>query len=429
MYKSLRAPLAIQLEFSEDCTHRCLHCYNYWRTSKKYGVRDLSWSDAQIIIDQIIEVRVFRVVATGGEPLINKRVLFRSIEKLRRSDIITVINSNLALLTEDDAYQIKDLGIASVLTSILGPTKEIHDEITQLPGSFERTIEGISLLQKIGVSVSANMVVTKKNNFLVKDTALFSKSIRLKSFFATKAGCPGNCTDFSDLRISVPEFRKYLEDLYSEKEPEFSVDVLEAYPLCGIKEVNRYRFAANHRCLAGVTTLTIGVDGSVRPCSHYNINCGNMISQRLYEVWDSMKLWREKEFLSDVCKKCSLIEECGGGCKMEAKMAGGRDPFIVTKDVEYVRMQISDRSDENLIVLPKIFRLNPKIKWRPEDFGSIALINDKKVCYLDLEATLMLSQLSFDKYYCLSDLEEAYGSGLESFLTQLYTRHFWVAVE
>lgn len=427
MYKSLSAPLAIQLELTEDCTHRCLHCYNYWRTEEKYRARDLSWDDAQTITDQIIEEKVFRVVITGGEPLINKRVLFKVAEKLRKADITTAINSNLILLVEDDAHRIKDLGIVSVLTSILGPTREIHDEITQLSGSFDRTIEGVRLLQKIGVRVSVNMVVTKKNNHLVKDTALFVKSIGFKNFFATKAGCPGNCSDFSDLRISIPEFRQYLEDLYFIKEAGLSVDVLEAYPLCGIKEINRYKFATNHRCLAGVTTMTIGVDGFARPCSHLDILCGNVIRQGIFSAWKDMIAWRGKEFLSNGCKECELLEKCGGGCKMETKTAGGRDPFISFEDIDYVCSQMDiKKSSDNLVVLPNKFRLNPKIKWRHEFFGSVVFIDEKEVCYLDLEATIMLSQLSFNKDYCLKEIDDEYGGGLENFLTQLYAKQFWV---
>jgi MoaA/NifB/PqqE/SkfB family radical SAM enzyme len=30
LYKTLSAPIDVQLELTEACNNRCLHCYNYW---------------------------------------------------------------------------------------------------------------------------------------------------------------------------------------------------------------------------------------------------------------------------------------------------------------------------------------------------------------------------------------------------------------
>ena len=35
MYKTLSAPLVVQVEISEKCPNRCLHCYNFWRRNDK----------------------------------------------------------------------------------------------------------------------------------------------------------------------------------------------------------------------------------------------------------------------------------------------------------------------------------------------------------------------------------------------------------
>ena len=388
MYKELSAPVAVQMEFTEKCTHKCVHCYNYWREERGQSGNNLNFSDMENIIEQIIQAKIFRVVATGGEPLLNKKVLFEALGLLKSAGIITAINSNLATLTEEDAYCIKSLGVSSVLTSIAAHNAEIHDDIVQYRGAFNNTIRGLSMLRRIGVPVTVNMVVSKKNNHLVKETAELVKSLGLHSFYATKAGCPGNCNDFSGMHLSSQEFDQYLEDLYLAQDEDFSIGVLERYPLCAIKDLSRYHFAVNRRCLAGVTTLTIGTDGNIRPCPHLDSVCGNILNQGIADIWTSMEKWRNKDALSDTCKNCELINQCGGGCKMEAKMAGGDDPYICLDNLEQVKEQYRNlqRSSTD-VTLPECFRLNPNLKWRKEAFGSIALANSQNLCYLDAEAT------------------------------------------
>jgi radical SAM protein with 4Fe4S-binding SPASM domain len=429
VYKDLNGPLAVQLEFSEGCTHRCFHCYNYWRESCEGSGKNLSWDDAKRIIDQLIKEKVFRLVATGGEPFLNKEVLFKALEALNSAGITMVINSNLVLLTDQDALTIKKLGVSSVLTSLTAPNGSVHDDIVQCRGAFNKTVRGISLLKDVGVSVGVNMVVSKKNNHLIKETADFVKSLGLKGFYATKAGCPGNCHDFSDLRLNPQEFTQYLEDLSSVEKKDFSVGVLEGYPLCGIKDLERYRFATDRRCLAGVTSLTISVNGEIRPCPHLDVTCGNIQHRDLSDIWKDMREWRGKDFLSDVCKKCELLTKCGGGCKMEAKMAGGIDPYICLDNIKHASDQYQGlKVDSISLPLPQLFRLNPSLKWRPEPFGSVIFANGKKLCYFDLDATRMLERLVFNREYCLEELEYEYGSGIESFLTKLYAKNFWVDV-
>ncbi|MEK7212464.1 MAG: hypothetical protein AAB686_02195, partial [Patescibacteria group bacterium] len=151
----------------------------------------------------------------------------------------------------------------------MGPNAEIHDELAQCPGSFRRTIRGIRLLLDAGVWVVANMVVSKRNKGFLKETAKLAKSVGIKSFSSTRAGCPGNCPDFSQFSLTLQDFRDYLESLYQVgAEERIRVGVLESYPLCAIKEVERYLDFTGRHCFAGVTTLTVADDGAVRPCSH-----------------------------------------------------------------------------------------------------------------------------------------------------------------
>lgn len=369
MYKTLCAPLVIQIEISADCTNRCLHCYNFWRKDKELiSENNLSSESIDKIIEQLIKIKVFHVVFTGGEPFLNKSVLFQAIEKLRAANITIGINSNLIPLNFADAKRLIQLNVVSVLTSIMAPNAKIHDEIAQFKGAFEKTIRGIRILQKVGISPMVNMVISQKNKYLLRETALFVKSLGIKHFNSTRAGCPGNCENFSELSISLPEFRNYLEELYViGKQEKISVGVLESYPLCAIKDIKRYKSFIGRRCSAGIITMTIAVNGDVRPCSHLDVIYGNIFSKTISSIWGLMKEWRDGSLLPYECRICKILAWCGGGCRMEAKMRNGSfitlDPYAVLSDVEYVfselfkiRRKISDS-------FPSTFQLNPKTRW------------------------------------------------------------------
>ena len=168
MYKRLKSPLSIQIEVTGQCNNLCMHCYNFWREKSDESVQVfsnnfLSLKDAETIVRKLSDVEVFNIVITGGEPLLNMKTCLTIIEMARFKNIEVNMNSNLTLLTRDKAEDLRKAGLKHILTSILGPTAEIHDRITQRDGSFQMLIESVKLAQQCGIQISANMVVSQNN--------------------------------------------------------------------------------------------------------------------------------------------------------------------------------------------------------------------------------------------------------------------------
>lgn len=434
MYKTLSAPLVSQVEISGRCPNRCLHCYNFWRQSDESVLpADFSIDEIDRVMGQLLNYRIFHVVLTGGEPLLNKTALFRALEKASLGGITINVNSSLVTLTVGDAKHLKELGVSSILTSIMGPNAEIHDNIAQRPGAFLETVRGIRLLQKTEVPVNVNMVVSQKNKNFLRETAQFVKSLRVKHFNSTRAGCPGNCYDFSELSLTIKDFRAYLTELHDiGEEEQIQVGVLESYPLCAIKEVKRFKAFTGRRCLAGVTTITVASDGYVRPCSHLDINYGNLFKEDLSDIWNRMQEWRNGNFLPETCKSCKVLPWCGGGCRMEAKTRNGSldatDPYVVLDDVDYVLSELEAGEEKELAPLPTTFQLNPKVKWRSEDFGGVVFIDQRFGCYLNNSALKLLRGLSFNQSYQLSDFADQFTSDNGNFVQKLYNKKIFISV-
>lgn len=434
MYKTLSAPLVAQVEISGRCPNRCLHCYNFWRQNKELILpADLSINAIDRVMSQLINYRIFHAVLTGGEPFLNKTVLFRALERASSGSITININSSLVTLTVEDVKRLKKLGISRILTSIMGPNAEVHDNIAQRPGAFQETVRGIRLLQEAEVPVDVNMVISQKNKSFLRETVRFVKFLGIKHFNSTRAGCPGSCCDFSELSLTIQDFRDYLAELRDiGEEEQMQVGVLESYPLCAMKEAKRFKAFTGRRCLAGVTTITVAADGYVRPCSHLDISYGNLLKEDLNDIWNRMQEWRNGSFIPEICKSCKVLPWCGGGCRMEAKMRNGSldavDPYIEPDDIDFTFSELKAIKKQELAALPTAFQLNPKIKWRTEDFGGVVFIGQRFVCYLNNSALKLLEGLSFDRSYQLSDFADQFTGDNGSFAQKLYNKKIFISV-
>jgi radical SAM protein with 4Fe4S-binding SPASM domain len=327
MFKRLKSPLNTQIEVTPSCTNECQHCYNFWRNSchdKPPNTGILRESDAEIIVQKLSDSEVFNIVVTGGEPLLNFQTCITCIRSAKAKRIGVSMNSNVVLLTLKKAELLAEAGLKHILTSVLGPTADIHDKLTQRQGSFKKLMVGIKNAQSAGINVSANMVITQLNFAHIRSTAELVKSLGITNFTATRAGCPGNCPDFSKFALSRDQLIQYLNTLVQvNKELGLDIDALEPTPYCGLHGVTDPIQFTSRKCCAGLTTMTVSYDGTVRPCSHFDESCGNLLIEDLATVWSRMDPWRQGENIPDECKVCVLLPLCCGGCRMEAKTRGG----------------------------------------------------------------------------------------------------------
>lgn len=351
MYRELSAPVSVQVELVSACQFKCVHCYNHWRGRAGAGHR-LTETQAISIVDELLKNRVFEIVFTGGEPLLNKPALFAALERLRekRAEVSIGLNSNLSGLTPADASRLFDLGIKGVLTSFASGDEAVNDQIMRKRGAWERILSGIKVAQAAGIKVACSMVVSRFNRKDLVATGRFLQRYGINQFYATKCSPPANCPSPKELMISREGVIDTLEGLLSLQGEGLLVGILECYPLCGYRSQPRYPFAVPHRCSAGITTCTIGSDGQVRPCSHSDETYGDIFHERLRAIWKKMSEWRDGSRLPSVCKECDLFSVCSGGCRVDAKTCFGSisalDPYADPSAIGAV--ELADESPEEL---------------------------------------------------------------------------------
>ncbi len=403
LYKTLSAPLDVQVEITTLCNEACIHCYNFWRggkfkeTANYLPATTLEKDKVQVIVAQLAASQVFRVTFTGGEPFIFKQAVTEGVRSAKKAGLDCSLNSNLTTITRKDAESLKEAGLDSVLTSFHSFDEKTHDAITQRKGSYKRTINGIRVCQEAGLNVAVNMVVMQTNQGQVFETGKYVKELGVKSFSATKAvPCLGG-NNFSEIGINKAAFKRMLEDLFLlEKEFGLDVDTLMAYPLCVLGDAKRFWKFAQHNCGAGTTTCTVGSNGDVRPCSFADETYGNIFIDSLPQAWKEMKDWRDGSRLPENCvDNCKYFSQCGGGCRMEAKFAGnkkGMDP-LATEPSDVVSLPVSDLNPPPADFWEKRLIVTPNLRLRKEDFGGVIAPQGRQPVLIDNVAYEIINRL------------------------------------
>lgn len=431
MYKTLSGPVIVQVELTTGCNQCCIQCYNYWRQGNQDEVFTLSRKALEHIAGELIRLQVFRVVISGGEPLLQADRAFYFAKVLSDAGICVALNTNLNPVKPDRVKKLESSGVYSVLTSLMSYDELTHDYMAQREGSHRRTLRGIKILLEAGVRLGVNMVVTKVNKEHVYDTGLLVASLGVKAFSATKAAPPANAeVDFSELFLSREEVRSALNDLMRvHQDTGLAVDALEHYPYCLIGDVGKWPQLANRRCSAGVTACTIGANGEVRPCSHAPMAYGNIFTDGLQSAWQKMQPWRDGSLIPVKCWECRYLAQCSGGCRIEALVINGAlnamDPHasgpndVLTLPEKEGEGELGPEWMTTKVRASRLMR-------REEPFGAVVAgkMGRDAITFINPQTDVFLRLIAERPPRSIQELQEAYGLDEESltFLQRLIRR-------
>ena len=320
----LSSPTSVDVSITRKCNHKCIHCYNTWRTDdadERRNVEPVPDEKIEKIFDELEANDIWRVTVTGGEPLSAKNVLRKFIEESRKRNIDIGMNTNLTLMTDDLALELSNYGWkTALLTSLPGVTPEVCDSVTQVPGSFDRIVKGIRIRKKHGLLVGINVVVSRENLFEVDKLFDFLDKNPVDYVSITRAVAPlydmNNPAFFLD-SAEITHIAETLERIHDRYGCE--VGSITPFPLCVLKDVDRFRHVLSASCAAGITRCCIdAVTGDITACTHESTPYGNIYTEGLTPAWEKMSEWRNGQNVNSECRKCSMLQYCGGECRMIA---------------------------------------------------------------------------------------------------------------
>jgi radical SAM protein with 4Fe4S-binding SPASM domain len=428
IYRKLSAPISCQIELTSECQLDCVHCYNHWRGQKEIEKNLMTEEVVEETINQLLSNGIFQITLTGGEPLLNRKALFRALEMLKTEKIELGLNSNLIEFNNADVKALRNAKVNSILTSFASCFADHNDYIMQRSGAQKKIIEGIKLALSSGFVIGCSMVVTRLNIDDIVNTGLFLQDLGVNNFYATRGSPPVNSKNFQELMISDDELLKTLDDLsVLQNKHGLKVGILECYPLCGYRLQNKYSFTVGKRCSAGSTACTVGSLGDIRTCSHSNLVYGNIFIDGLSKTWDNMLDWRDGSRLPKTCIDCCYFINCSGGCRVDAefcnKAPNSFDPYAkpgraieikLEKDVPlsdipleqklFVK-ELKHRKEEDAVLCSSLESIHSPVLITQETFEFLQVFQKKHFTTTEMSDIIKLDIASCEKLckYLLRD--------------------------
>lgn len=420
----LKSPLTAQVEITQNCNHSCNHCYNFWRYTET-GSCSYAEDRTKVrkIFQKIIDAEIFHVVITGGEPLIYADEVIEYTRLLNDNNVAMGLNTNLSLMTPDLSRRLSDVGLKSILTSLLSYNPETHHRMTNTNDTYQKIIDNISSLTKNNYHISINMVVSKENLKDVYETGKLAHKLGARTFCATKI-TPQSYGGKSHLGLCLDreQTKQMLEDLVRLNEDTgISIQTLNPIPLCFIPDIDKYRGLLTKNCSAGKTSVGISASGEVRACQHSSTTYGYILEENLEVIWKRMGDWRDGSYIPKICINCDALRECGGGCRESAlafKGALNKPDMLVTGKFKGSKRQLNPQEilDSHIQL-----RLSNNIKYRLEEEGAVIYKTPKDFAILD-DSGFNLIRALIGQVFSISEIERSLNMPVQGFISRLYSR-------
>lgn len=319
--------VSLQIEITTRCNERCVHCY----IPHADKTREMDIKMFEDVLEQASDMGLLNLTISGGEPMSHSR--FVDIIRIAgRYDLSISILSNLTFLNDEIVSVLKESGITLIGVSLYSMSPEVHDSITQLPGSFEKTIKAIELLINNEIPLQINCPVMKENKDDVHGVLDWAANKRIHAITDTvmMARYDGS-NDNLEHRLDLSEVRPIIESVL-EKDGGYRTHV---------EHKDNRNSAPRDRsndglCGVGVSSMSMTVDGKFCPCAGWqSLELGDFTKDSLNDIWtnsENIKFLRSLRMSSfPECLNCEDNEFCSVCLARNANESCTSDPLELNR--------------------------------------------------------------------------------------------------
>jgi len=153
------------IKLGYTCNNHCVHCVITDQRDHARRIRGDSDRGTAEVLRELADAHhrgYSDVVVTGGEPTIRKDLPV-ILERARDLGFRLHIQTNGRMLAHRPLAERLAPIRAVYAVALHGPTAQIHDRVTETPGSFEQTVAGIRNLRALEQRVIGKMVLSRYN--------------------------------------------------------------------------------------------------------------------------------------------------------------------------------------------------------------------------------------------------------------------------
>lgn len=303
---------SVMFELTYRCSEKCIHCYNEGATRNDEEVstrgdrEELMLDDYKCIIDELYGQGLIKVCLTGGDPF-SKSFVWELIDYLYNKGIAFDVFTNGQQIV-NDVKRLANYYPRLVGVSIYSGIPEVHDYITRIKGSWNKSISVVRQLSELGVPMNLKCCVMRpnvKSYYMVADIAKQYGAVPQFEISLTDSIEGDKCVS-KYLRMTKEQLKIVLRDdnipLYVGKEaPNFGGQ---------LKPMDQ------NPCGAGNNSLCVTPEGNVIPCCAFHTLFGNLKVNTVSSILNNSKelsYWRgltlydyEECGRYDYCAYCNL---------------------------------------------------------------------------------------------------------------------------
>jgi radical SAM protein with 4Fe4S-binding SPASM domain len=306
------APYRMDLALTYRCNNDCAHCYN----ARARDYPELSTAEWKAIIDRLWQCGIPHLVFTGGEPTL-RRDLPELIQHAQKTGMVAGLNTNGRRLSDPAFLQeLVAAGLDHVQITLESHDPQIHDGMVSTGGAWKQTVAGIRNALDSPLYVMTNTTMLTHNSPVMEQTLAFLADLGVPTvglnalIYAGGGAACGAGLEEGQLKPLLELARRATADSGQRLIWYTPTQYCHFDPMdleLGVKG-----------CTAALYNMCIEPDGAVIPCQSYYQPLGYLLKDSWESIWNhelALDL-RQRHYISQDCKDCLLLSECGGGCPL-----------------------------------------------------------------------------------------------------------------
>jgi len=324
-YRTLQTSMIIALPIvilmpHSACNCRCIMC-DIWKDNK--NLKQLTEQDVSGLLDSLKKFGTQQVVMSGGEALLSPN-FFSLCAILKKAKIkITLLTTGLTI--KRNAVQLLNW-VDDLIVSLDGD-KDLHDEIRNIPGAFNRLKDGVQYLKSLkpDYRITGRTVIHRLNfrrwEALIDEAKLIGldqisflpADVSSHAFNRQMAWTEPKQHEILISENELPELQEVITRIINNNKADFNSGFIAESPE-KIQQIYQY-YAAFYelnpfpykKCNAPWVSTVIEADGNVRPCFFHDV-IGNIRDSSLASILNSEEAISFRKTLdmskNPTCVKC-----------------------------------------------------------------------------------------------------------------------------
>ena len=275
----------VMFALTYNCTEKCIHCYNIGatRNDSEISHRDvgnnLTLDEYKRVIDELYDEGIYKVCLTGGDPFVNHHI-WDIIDYLYQKDIAFDIFTN-GLMLDGKVKKLLNYYPRLVSLSLYSDKPEIHDYITRVNGSWNKTMNVIDELSKSMIPMTLKCCVMQPNLKTYRGVAQIGRYYNIPVQFELNItdSLEGDKCASRHLRLPEDQLEVVLCDIETPMYVGEEMDKFGAFK----------RNKEQNGCSAGLDQFDITPDGKLIPCCAFHLELGNLHTESVKKILNQIE--------------------------------------------------------------------------------------------------------------------------------------------